>query len=35
MDVGKERREGEMHGQSNMETYITICQMDSQWQLAV
>ena len=35
MDVGKERREGEMYGQSNMETYITICQMDSQWQLAV
>ena len=23
--------EGEMHGKSNMETYITICKIGSQW----
>ena len=30
-------REGEdkMYGKSNMETYITICKIDSQWQFAV
>ena len=33
MRVG--RGEGEMYGESNMETYITICQIDSQWELAV
>ena len=27
--------EGEMYGESNMETYITICKIDSQWQFAV
>ena len=27
--------EGEMHGESNMETYITICKPDSQWEFAV
>ena len=27
--------EGEMHGQSNMETHITICKIDSQWEFAV
>ena len=27
--------EGEMHGKSNMETYITICKIDSQWEFAV
>ena len=27
--------EGEMYGESNMETYITICQVDSQWEFAV
>ena len=33
---GEERRgEGEMYGQSNMETYITICKIDSQWEFAV
>ena len=26
---------GEMYGQSNMETCITICKIDSQWELAV
>ena len=27
--------EGEMYGESNMETYITICKMDSQREFAV
>ena len=27
--------EGEMFGKSNMETYITICKIDSQWEFAV
>ena len=27
--------EGEMYGRSNMETYITICKIDSQWEFAV
>ena len=30
---GREEREGEMYGESNMETYITICEIDSQWNL--
>ena len=29
------RGEGEMYGKSNMETYITICKIDSQWEFAV
>ena len=28
-------REGEMYGESNMETYITIYKIDSQWEFAV
>ena len=32
---GKRGREGEMYGKSNMETYITICKIDSQWEFAV
>ena len=24
-----------MYGKSNMETYITMCEIDSQWELAV
>ena len=28
------RGEGEMYGESNMETYITICKIDSQWEFA-
>ena len=28
-------REAEMYGESNMETYITICEIDSQWEFAV
>ena len=27
--------EGEIHGKSNMEIYITICKIDSQWEFAV
>ena len=27
--------EGEMYGKSNMETYITICKIDRQWEFSV
>ena len=30
-----EEGEGEMYGESNMETYITICKIDSQWKFVV
>ena len=29
------RGEGEMYEKNNMETYITICKRDSQWEFAV
>ena len=32
---GERGGEGEIYGESNMETYITICKIDSQWQFAV
>ena len=32
---GERGREGEMHGESNMETYITMCKIDSQQEFAV
>ena len=32
---GEEEGEGEMYGYSNMETYNTICKIDSQWEFAV
>ena len=32
---GGEEGEGEMYGESNMETYITICKIDSQWEFEV
>ena len=32
---GERGGEGEIHGESNMETYITICKIDSQWEFAV
>jgi len=32
---GERGGEGEMYAESNMETYITICKIDSQWELAV
>ena len=34
MDMGA-GGEGDMYGKSNMETYITICKIDSQWEFAV
>ena len=30
-----EKGKGEMYGESNMEIYITICKIDSQWKFAV
>ena len=30
---GEREGKGEMYGKSNMETYITICKIDSQWEL--
>ena len=33
--IGGRGGEGEMHGKSNMEIYITICKIDSQWEFAV
>ena len=33
MDMG--RGEGEMYGERNMDTYITICKIDSQWEFVV
>ena len=32
---GERRKEGEMYGKSNMETYITICKIDSPREFAV
>ena len=32
---GEGEGEGEKYGESNMETYITICKIDSQWEFAV
>ena len=32
---GVEEGEGKMYGESNMETYITICKTDSQWEYAI
>ena len=32
---GERRGESEMYGKSNMESYITICKIDSQWEFAV
>ena len=32
---GERGGEGEMYGKSNMETYSTICKIDSQWEFAV
>ena len=31
---GERGGESEMYGKSNMETYITICKIDSQWEFA-
>ena len=36
MDMGEgEKGKGEMYGESNMEIYITICKIDSQWEFAI
>ena len=32
---GERGGEGELYGESNMVTYITICKIDSQWEFAV
>ena len=32
---GERGAEGEMYGKSNVETYFTMCKIDSQWELAV
>ena len=32
---GERGGEGEMYQESNMETYITLCKMESQWEFAV
>ena len=32
---GERGRDSEMYGKINMETYITICKIDSQWEFAV
>ena len=32
---GEKGGEGEMYGKSNMETYIAICKIASQWEFAV
>ena len=33
MDMG--RGEFEMYGKSNMETYITVCKIETEWEFAV
>ena len=35
IDMGRRRGEGEMCGESNMKTYITICKIDNQSEFAV
>ena len=32
---GGEEGEGEKYGESNMEIYITICEIESQWEFAI
>ena len=32
---GEREFEGEMYGKSNMETYITICKIDIQWEFVL
>ena len=32
---GERGGEGEMYGESNMETYITVCKTDRQWEFSV
>ena len=35
MDLGRGEERVEMYRKSNMETYITICKIDSQWEFSV
>ena len=35
MDMGRGEERVEMYGKSNVETYITICKIDSQWEFAL
>ena len=35
MDMGERGEEGEMYGESNKETYLTTCKIDSQREFAV
>ena len=35
MDMGGGEGEGEMHGESNMEIFNTICKIDNQWEFSV
>ena len=32
---GERGGEGKLYGKSNLETYITICEIDSQWEFVV
>ena len=32
--AGGEEGEGELYGESNMETYIPMCKIDSQWEFS-
>ena len=32
---GGEEGEGKIYGESNMETYVTMCKIDSQWEFAI
>ena len=32
---GERGGEGEIYGKSNVETYITLCKIDSQWEISV
>ena len=33
--LGEKGGESEMYGKNNMQTYITVCKIDSQWEFAV
>ena len=33
--VGEREGDGEIYGKSHLETYITLCKIDSQWEFAV
>ena len=35
VDMGERGGEGGMYGESNMETYTTMCKIDSQWEFAI